>query len=202
MTTSVTAASISPLRSRACVVGRDEVALHDAQHDRQRRGDGEGDEGEHPVVGQHHGGDHQHQRAVEQPGQPAPLEELGQRLDVARDPGDERAAPLLVVVGEAERWMWAISRARRSYSACSLRRPRRTTAVRWATPAIDEGDGGDRRAARRRSRRDAAVGVDALVDRLLQEDRHDDPAGRADRGEAPRERQALAQDRRLLRGRG
>ena len=34
------------------------------------------------------------------------------------------------------RWMWAISRARRSYSACSLRRPSRTTAVRWATPAI------------------------------------------------------------------
>ena len=84
------------------VVGGDEVALHDAQHERQRGGDGERDEGEHPVVGEHHGADHQHQRAVEQPGQAAPLEELGQRLDVARDAGDERAPALLVVVGEAD----------------------------------------------------------------------------------------------------
>ena len=102
MTTSVTAASISPLRSRAVVVGRDEVALDDAQHERQRGGDGERDEGEDPVVGEHHGADHHHQRTVEQPGEAAPLEELGERLDVARDPGDEGAAALLVVVGEAD----------------------------------------------------------------------------------------------------
>jgi hypothetical protein len=78
------------------------VALDEPQHQRQRGGDGEGDEGKDPVVRQHHGGDQQHQRSIEQPGEAAPLEELHQRLDVARDPGDEGAPPLLVVVGEAE----------------------------------------------------------------------------------------------------
>ena len=33
--------------------------------------------------------------------------------------------------------MWAISRARNRYSACSLRRPSRTTAVRWASEAMN-----------------------------------------------------------------
>ena len=63
----------------------------------------------------------------------------------------------------------------------------------------DEGDGGDRgTSAPTKPTSHAAVVGDALVDRLLDEDRHDDPTGRPDRGEAPRERQPLAQHRRLL----
>ena len=79
-----------------------EVALDESEHERERGRDRERDDREHPVVGQHHAGDEQHQRPVEQPRQAAPREELGERLDVARDAGDERAAALLVVVGEAE----------------------------------------------------------------------------------------------------
>ena len=84
------------------VVGPRQAALHGVEHEGQRRGHDEGDDGQQPVVGQHHAGDGEHQRAVEQPRQAAPGEELGERLDVAGHPGDERALPLLVVVGDAQ----------------------------------------------------------------------------------------------------
>ena len=97
------------------------------------------------------------------------------------------------------RWMCSIKRVRRSLSACSLRTPSRTTAVRWQTA-------GDRRRAPTRDQRapDDEVHraprrpIDAAVDRLLDEDRHDHPPTGADRRQQPGERQALPQDRRLL----
>ena len=51
------------------------------------------------------------------------------------------------------RWMWAISRARRSYSACSLRRAEAHDGRALGDGGDDQRDGGDRRPARRRSRR-------------------------------------------------
>ena len=96
------------------------------------------------------------------------------------------------------RWMWPISRPRRWNSASSLRVPRRTTAWRWAIPemtratAAISAEHGDEADA------DASVADDAAVDRLLQQDRHDDPPDGADDRQHPRDAEALAQDRRLL----
>ena len=126
------------------LVGRHEVALDDAQDERQRGGEGEGDEGETPVVGQHHGADEEHQRSVEQPRHAAPLEELGQRLDVARHAGDQGATTLLVVVGEAEPVDVADQPAaqvvQRLLAACAE-----------AHDGVALGDPGDDEGARRRS---------------------------------------------------
>ena len=135
------------------LVGRHQVALDDAQDDRQRRGEGEGDEGENPVVGQHHGADEEHQRAVEQPRHAAPLEELGQRLDVARHPGDEGATALLVVVGEAEPVDVADQPAAQVEQRLLAARAETHDRLALGDPGDDEGDGGDQRRARRRSRR-------------------------------------------------
>ena len=58
------------------------------------------DEGEQPVVDEHRDGHGDHERAVEEPGDTAPREELRERLDVGRDPRDQGPAPLVGVVGD------------------------------------------------------------------------------------------------------
>ena len=172
------------------------MPLHGAEHDREWRGDGERDEGEDPVVGQHDGGNHQHQRTVEQPRQATPLEELGQRLDVAGDAGDERAASLLVVVGEADAWMCEIE-ARPQFVERLLRAlPEPDDRLPLGDASDREGDAGDRR--QRGDERDVHAAGDAAVDGLLQEDGDDDPACRPDGGEAPGDPQPMAQHRRFV----
>ena len=67
------------------------------------RGDGERDEREQPVVGQHHAGDDHHQRAVEQPRQPAPARRTAASVSTSLVTRATSAPlPLLVVVGEAQ----------------------------------------------------------------------------------------------------
>ena len=63
-----------------------------------------------------------------------------------------------------------------------------------------DGDGGERDQPASDHEVDPHVVVpdDAAVDRLLDQDRHDHPAAGADRRQHPRQRQPLAQDRRLL----
>ncbi|CAB4851780.1 unannotated protein [freshwater metagenome] len=78
------------------------MALYALQHQCQRCGGDESNDRQHPVVGQHHGSDKQHQGPVEQPGETTPLEELGERLDVAGDASDQRSLSLFAVVGDAE----------------------------------------------------------------------------------------------------
>ena len=175
-----------------------EAPLHEAQHERQRGGDRERDECQHPVVGEHDAGDEEHQRSVEQPGEAAPREELRQGLDVARDPGDERAAPLLVVVGEAE----PVDVPDQPGAQVEQRL---LAAGAEADDRLPLGDAGDDQRAGRDEREhadeadaNAAVGADALVDRLLEQDRHHDAARRPDGGEQPGDPEPLAQDRRLL----
>ncbi len=84
------------------VVGDGEASLDLLQYETQGCCHREGDQGENPVVGQHHPGDEEHQGAIEQPCQTAPLEELGQGLDIAGDAGDQGTLSLLAVVGDAE----------------------------------------------------------------------------------------------------
>ena len=188
------------------VVGGDEVALHDAEHEEQRDRDADRDERQQPVVGEHHGGDDHHQGAVDQPGQTAPPEEVGERLDVARDAGHERAAPLVVVVGEAD-------------AVDVVDQARAQVVERLLAARAEPHDGGALAHRSDRERPDGddgaghdeahphAVGVavvvdeDALVDRLLDQDRHHHAAAGADRGEQPGDAEALAQHRAPPRGR-
>ena len=62
----------------------------------------------------------------------------------------------------------------------------------------DEGDGRDHTEDADESDADVAFAHDAAVDRLLEEDRHDDPPDGADGRQQPRHAESLAQDRRLL----
>jgi hypothetical protein len=55
-----------------------------------------------PVVDRHHAEGGEDQEAVDDPGDGSPLHELRQRLDVAGHPGDQRTAPLLVVLGHRQ----------------------------------------------------------------------------------------------------
>ncbi len=57
---------------------------------------------QHRVVGEHHDRHDHHQRRVAHPRHPTPLEELRERLDVARHPGDETTTAFVAVVGQAE----------------------------------------------------------------------------------------------------
>ena len=198
MTTSVTVGEHLAVALPGPLVGRHEVALDEPQHDGQRRRHGEGDEGQDPVIGQHDGGDHQHQRTVEQPGQATPLEELGEGLDVARHAGDQRPPPLLVVVGQAdavdvrdqagpevvERLLGPLAQA--------------DDGLALGDAGDDERNGGD--TGQRDDQPDAHAlrGHDAAIDGLLQQDRHDDPAGGADGRQQPGQTETLAQHRRLL----
>ena len=84
------------------VPGRHHPALHDPEHDRQGQHGGHRDQGQAPVVDDHGHQRGQHQGAVDDPGQPAPAEELAEGLHVRGDPGDQGAALLLGVVGHAE----------------------------------------------------------------------------------------------------
>ena len=83
-------------------MGHDESLLDSSQDKRKRKRNGEGDERKQPVVGEHGDPDDDHQRAAAHPRHATPLEELRQRLDVGRDPGDQPATTLFVVVSEAE----------------------------------------------------------------------------------------------------
>ena len=152
----------------------------------------------HPVVGQHHGADEQHQRAVEQPRHPAPLEELGERLDVARHPGDECATALLVVIGEAEPVDVADQPPAQVEQGLLAARAEAHDRLALGDPRDDQRDGGDDAENADETDAHALVADDAAVDRLLQQDRHDDPPDGADDGQQPRDAESLAQDRRLL----
>ena len=146
--------------ARAPRVGGDEPPLQQPQHEEQRRRHGEGDEGEQPVVDEHRDGDGDHQRAVEQPGDAAPRRRTGDSVSMSLgDPGDERAAALLGVVGD--RQLVDVGEGARPQPVEGLLAApaRRTTAARLAKRGDDDGDGGD----------DGEADDDADVDRRRRE---------------------------------
>ncbi len=162
--------------------------------------DDEGDAGEQRVVGQHHDRDDQHQRGVAHPGHPAPLEELGERLDVARDPGDQTAASFLAVIGEAQRVDVAdepLTEVVQRPLAANAEPDRRLTECDAGDEhrhEPDRSEPGDQRDV------DGVLAVrhgDAPVDRLLNQDRYDDAPSRPDRGQQEREPEPAPQHRRL-----
>ena len=169
--------------SRRCVRGpavrHDEPLLHGSQHDGQRKRDDERNAGEQRVVDEHHDRHDQHQRGVAHPRHAAPLEELGERLDVAGDPGDQTATTLLAVIGEAQARGCARSAAHagRTAPARSARRDGPTPdGRRRRRPARRRAR--SRRVARRargRPQSSPSAADDATVDRLLDQDRDDDP---------------------------
>ena len=169
-----------------------EVALHDPQQEDQRCGCEQGDQGQPPVVDQHHDGGHDDHRPVEQPGDAAPGEELAERLDVRGDAGDEVAPPLLLVVGQVER-------------EGVLEDPDAQAVERVLGPdgqphdGAPHGDRGDRDEdgaddAQLQDLAHVDLAVDeALVDGLLDEDGHGQPAAGADEREHDRQPGAAAQ---------
>ena len=84
------------------VVGAHQSTLHEPQHDDERRHDRKRHYREHPVVGDHHTRDHEHEREVEHPCQATPGKEHRQRFDVARNSGDERTAAFFILIGQAQ----------------------------------------------------------------------------------------------------
>ena len=133
---------------------------------RSRRNSGTADSntmsGEAPVVDDHRDGDGDHHRAVDQPGDAAPGEELAQRLDVGGDPGRpaRRGAP---------------RRGGRSRAGgcgrtpgCAGRRARSLGGPGEAQPGAPVGDGGDgERRARRCRQPPHDVHLDAVVAKPL-----------------------------------
>ncbi len=179
------------------VVCPGEVALHAAQHDGQRRSRDEGDHGEHPVVGQHHACDHEHQAAIEQPGERTPREELRQGLDVARDSGNQGPPSLLAMVGDAQ-----------PVDVFEQPHPQSVEGLLAAHPqagdrcALRDGGKADHDEPDRPEHRDF-TDVDAslsepAVDGLLHQDRHHDAPGGADHRQRERRPEAAAQRRRSL----
>jgi hypothetical protein len=161
------------------VVGPRQVALHPSQHEGQRRCHDEGHDGEHPVVGQHHAGHQQHQRAVEQPGEAAPLEELRERLDVAGDASHQRALPLLAVVGDAEA-VDVLEQAHAQGVERLLAAPPQPRHGRALRPRGDhDAHQRDGRHGGDECRRARPPASEAVVDRLLHEDGDDHSAGGA-----------------------
>ena len=163
-------------------VGLHQVALDDAQQQHQGRGREEGDQRQPPVVDQHDdGGDDDH-RPVEQPGDAAPGEELAEGLDVGGDPGHQRAPPFLLVVGQV-------------HGQDVVEDPHAQPVERLLGPdgqpddrpphghgADRDDDGGDGAQDDDPSHVDLAVD-EALVDRLLDEDRYDDAPTGAEEGQ-------------------
>ena len=159
------------------------MALHAAQHDGQRRRSRERHQRQHPVVRQHHAGDHHHQRAIQQPGERPPREELRKRLDVARDAGDESTFALLAVVGEAQ-------------SVDVLEEPHTQAVQRLLTALAETGDcgalsdgGNDDHSEPDQPEDHDHADVDLVllqppVDCLLHQDRHDNASGRTDHRQA------------------
>ena len=174
-----------------------EVALHALQHEPERRGDRERDDREQPVVGEHHARHEDHQRAVEQPREGAPGEELRQRLHVAGDARDERALPLLVVIGDAQ-----------PVDVLEQAHPQRVERLLGAVAqplhrgALADGGDEDHDEADHRDLHDDAgadlVAVEPTIDRLLHEHRHDDAPSGAGESEQERDADPGAQGRRLL----
>ena len=169
-----------------------EVALHDPQQEHQRRGGEQGDQGQPPVVDQHHDGGHDDHRPVEQPGDAAPGEELAERLDVRRDASDEVAPPLLLVVGQVER-----ERVLEHLDAQAVQRVLGPDGQPHdGAPHRDRGDrdedGADDAQLQDLAHVDLAVD-EALVDGLLDEDGHGQPAAGADEREDDRQPGATAQ---------
>ncbi len=181
------------------VVRRPQVSLDDSEDREQRDREADDDHGEQPVVGQHHTGDDDHQGAVDEQREPTPSKELGEGLDVAGDAGDERPAPLFVVVGEAD----AVDVADQPRPQV-VQRPLAPRAEphdrRPLAPGCGElRDDADDGAPHDESEIDALVVVeDAAVDRLLDDDRHDHPPAGAERGDQPGEAEPLTQDRCLV----
>ena len=180
------------------VVGGDEVTLHAAQHERQRRSGGERHEREHPVVGQHHAGDHHHQRAIEQPGQGTPREELRERLDVAGDTGDQRSPSFLTVIGDAQ----PVDVLEESHPQSVERFFTSSTETSDRSALRKRGDDDDRQADHAEDRHVADVDVvlaKPMVDGLLHEDRHDHTPRGSDHRQPERGADAAAQVRAPLR---
>ncbi len=71
-------------------------------------------------------------------------------------------------------------------------------ACRWAMPEMISAPAAIEREHADEPDANAAFGADALVDALLEQDRHHDAARRPDGGEQPGDPEPLAQDRRLL----
>src|SRR3954447_9084846 len=161
------------------------MALHTAQHERQRCRGRERDECQDPVVGQHHTGHHHHQGAVEQPGECAPREELRQRLDIAGDPGDETATALLAMVGETQPVDVV-----KELDAQGVERLFAARAESVHCGSLSHGgDDDDEEADDAQHHDDADIDLavlEAAVDCLLHEDRYDDSTRRTDHRERKR----------------
>ena len=176
-------------------VGTDEMSLHHSQHEEQRDRDADRDHRQQPVVGQHHGGHDQHQGAVDQPRQPTPLEEPGEGLDVARDAGHQRSALFVVVVGQAESVDvpdQACSEVVERLLGAGTESHDRRALAHGRHQLCDETDHG---AGDHEPHPDVGATDDAAVDRLLDDDRHDDPTTCPGGGEQPGQPQALPQHR-------
>ena len=174
-----------------------QMALHLVQHEAQRCRHSERHQRQHPVVRQHDAGHHEHQRAVQQPGQRTPREELRQRLDVAGDTCHQSAFPFFAVVGDAQP-MDVLEQAhaksvQRFLAAIPKTRNGRPLADRGYCDhdQPDEGQHSDGPDAN-------LIWVEAAVDGLLHQDGHRDAAQRTHHGQRQGEPDAGLQRGRFL----
>ena len=177
-------------------VGRGEPALEEAQGQEQRQeADPDHDRQLPAVVGHHQRGDHdlaeRHDRD-----DAAEDQELRDLVDVAGDPGDQRAAAL-GVLGQQRQVVDVPERLDPQGGQAALgagEQPVGHLVRRQA--GHDHGDRGDHHHRRGVGDVGATGGVHALVEGLLHGDRHDDPAD----GREHRERQRPADAVLQLRG--
>jgi hypothetical protein len=186
------AASDSPDPGADGVPGQHHPALHDPQH-RQQGGHGDHrHHGQPPVVDDHRRQRGQHQGAVEDPGQPAPAEELAKGLDVRGDPGDQGAPLLLGVMGHAE-GVDVVEGPHPQAAQGPLAGRGQPLVGRPGRPGRDQdqrhpGPGQDQHPGQ-----PGAAADDVAVDGLLDQDRGDDPAAPGDQGQGQGEGGPLAQ---------
>jgi len=188
-------------RQRLGVAGPDPVvgaAEHPLEHvEQQRVGDGRGDDedGEQGVEDEHHD-EHQHDLGdPDEDADPTPLDELRDGLDVARDAGDERAAPVPAGLDHGE----AVQLAERGDAQFGEPVSGGADEPEHRPPGREPGDDG--RGDRDRTDdedllADGCAALEDPVDELLDGEGHEQVSGGADDGEQRGEAEPARQRRR------
>ena len=165
----------------------------EAHGDRQRHEAQQHDEGQLPGVDRHDDGGHEQLPEADHAQDAAPLHEGRQLVDVAGDAGDQRAAPLALLVQDRQ----VVDVPERPGAQPGQRglggaeQPDVHPVDRDAGDQDD--DGADEHQGADQAEVGAAGGEQAAVDDLLDGDRHDDPARGGDQREGEGGRQPAAE---------
>ena len=176
------------------VVRAHQATLHEAQHDDERCHHRERHDRQHPVVGDHDARDHEHERKVEHPRQSSPGEEHRERLDVARHAGHQRAATLVVLVGEAQS-MDVVEQPHPQPVQPFFRRGAQAEHRHALACRREQHDHGSDRAGTEDEVESHSPVDETFVDRLLDDDRNRHAPRRPEQSEHESERETAAERR-------